>query len=188
MSIQSGLPKTYSQIRRKGGGTIDQVDAPVAASQTINKGDWLKLSSNKAAQALAKGGSPSLVLNGASPGLYGYALGSIVTDANGVVTDGTGRTTLPVALFNDDTEVMVGIYNASAANTTQAVATGSSAPINYELGIVTNATGQWSYNLVYAATPTNPAISLVEKSPESSLSEQYGFVWVKPLASARVGA
>ena len=187
MSIQSGSQKFYSQIRRKGGGTIDQIDAPVAVSQTINKGDWLKLSSGKVAQAITKGGAGSITLAAASPGLYAVALGGITTDANGIATDGTGRTTLPVALLNDDTEIMLGLYSATPANSTQGTA-GTNVGASFDLGIfVSSAAGNpWTY--VMSVTTTAACLTLVEKSIESSSNEQYGFVWVKPLAAARVGA
>ena len=187
MSIQAGtnLPKFYSQIRRQGGGTVDQIDYPVAASQTINKGDWLKLSSGKVTQAIAKSGSANTaVANGPSPGLIGIALCGIATDANGVATDGSGRTTIPIGLFNDDTEVMLGIYHATPTSATQnSVVTGTT----YDLGIVTGATtSTWTYTMM--TTTANPCINLQEKSIESSPTETYGFVWVKPIGSGRVGA
>ena len=189
MSIQAGtnLPKFYSQIRRKGGGTVDQVDAPVAVSQTINKGDWLKLTSGKIAQAITKSGSINTAVNAAAlPGLYALALGGIATDANGIATDGTGRTTLPVALLNDDTEVMVGLYNSTPANSTQATA-GTNVGTSFDLAIVTGPiVNQWTYAM--STTTTAVCLTLVEKSPESSTTELYGFVWVKPLSAARVGA
>ena len=187
MSIQSGTLKFYSQIRRKGGGTVDQLDAPVAASQTINKGDWLKLSSGKVAQAITKSVSANTAgLAGGSPGLFAYALGSITTDANGVATDGTGRTTLPVALLNDDTEIMLGLYNSTAGSSTQGTA-GTNLGSNFDLAIVTGAAiTQWTYAM--STTTTAPCLTLIEKSPESTTNELYGFVWVKPSASARVGA
>ena len=187
MSIQAGnnLPKFYSQVRRQGGGTIDQIDYPVAASQTIDKGDWLKLSSGKVTHAITKSGSANTaVANGASPGLIGIALASITTDSNGLATDGSGRTTIPIGLFNDDTEVMVGIYHATPASATQSsVITGT----NYEVGIVTGpTTATWTYNMM--TTTTNACVNLQEKSIESSPTETYGFVWVKPIGTGRVGA
>ncbi len=197
MSIQSGAQKFYSQIRRKGGGTVDQVDFLVANSVTINKGDWLTLSApNKVTQALTKSGTTvNAVLNGAAPKLIGVALAGITTNASGVSTDGSGRNTIPVALFNEDTEVMLGIFKnlslgvPDPTNTTQATLIANSAIFSYELGIVTGASlSQWAYNLIYAAAPTNPCITVTEYSPESATNEQYGFVWVRPMNTAKVGA
>ena len=173
----------YSQIRRKGGGTVDQIDAPVAASVTIQKGDWLKLASGLVTPALTKVAN-TFVVASATPGFYGVALGSITTNASGVATDGSGRTTIPVGLLNDDTEVMVGLWNASGA----AALTGNvNIGTNYDFGVFTNAAGTaWGY--MAGTTVVTPSTSLIEKSPESTINEQYGFVWVKPIAAARVGA
>ena len=174
----------YSQIRRKGGGTVDQVDAPVAASVTIQKGDWLKLSGGLVTPALTKSAG-SFVITGAVPGLYAVALGSITTNASGVATDGSGRTTIPVGLLNDDTEIMVGIWNVAAGSALQSnVNVGTS----YDFGVFMNAgSTAWGY-MMGTTTGANAPASLVEKSPESTSNEQYGFVWVKPIAAARVGA
>ncbi len=192
MSIQSGVQKFYSQIRRKGGGTVDQLDFLVANSVTINKGDWLTLTApNKVTQAATKSGSiTTAVLTGASPKLIGVALGGITTNASGVATDGSGRTTIPVALFNEDTEVMLGIFNASAASTTQATIQANGSVVTYDLGIVTGGSiSQWAYNLVYAVAPSaNAPVTITEFSPESASNEQYGFVWVRPTNAAKVGA
>ncbi len=174
----------YSQIRRKGGGTVDQVDAPVAANVTIQKGDWLKLASGLVTPAITKVAG-AFTLAGATPGLYAVALGSITTNASGVATDGSGRTTIPVGLLNDDTEAMVGIWNTTNTNATQAnVNVGTT----YDFGVFMHATlPLWGY-MVGTTTGANAPASLVEKSPESGSNEQYGFVWVKPVAAARVGA
>ena len=188
MSIQAGTlqPKYYSQVRRKGGGTVDQIDAPVVASITIQKGDWLKLGAGKVTPALTKSGTPgAAVLTTAAPGLYAIALGGITTDSNGIATDGTGRTTLPIALLNDDTEIMVGIHNASGASATQAnVVVGTT----YDLAVVTSTpVGGWTWAMS-TTIDAGACLTLIEKSVESSPTEQYGFVWVKPIAAARVGA
>ena len=79
---------------------------------------------------------------------------------------------------------MLGIYHATPTSATQnSVVTGTT----YDLGIVTGATtSTWTYTMM--TTTANPCINLQEKSIESSPTETYGFVWVKPIGSGRVGA
>ena len=192
--LSGSLKFGVTKIRRKGGGTIDQVDAVVAASQTINQGDFLILSSGKVAQALTKSGSPSTaVLNGASPALYGIALRGIVTNSSGIEA-ATGYTTIPVALFSTpDLEFMVGLHNASGASARQADVSIGGAAV-YALAIVTGtAVTQWQYMI--STTVTNGCIALTEYAAESAGSppgtpgtESFSFMWGRIISTGRVVA
>ena len=194
MAILSGALKFgVTKVRARQGTTLKQVDAQVAASVTINQGDFVILSSNKVTQALTKSGSPSTaVLNGASPALYGIALRGIVTNSSGVEA-ATGYTTIPVALVNNDLEFMVGLHNASGSSARQADVNIGGGTL-YALAIVTGtAVTQWQYMI--STTTTNGVCAITEWAAESAGSppgtpgtESYSFVWARIVGTGQVVA
>lgn len=183
MAIQPNQLTKYTQVRRVG-GTLNQRDYPVAASQTIQPGDWLNLSSGTVQQSLSLPGSNnSVTASGSGQQFVGMALAGITTNSSAVEAS-TGRTTIPVAIFDAETEVLVRIYNATA---------GSAEPQDVNLGTSYNlsrfrgaSASVWFYVMNTSTTDAN--VSLIEKSLESAADEDYGFVWVRPIAAARYGA
>lgn len=183
MSILANIIGKYTQVRRQGSANLVQRDFTVAASQTINQGDWLTVSSGAETveQALALPGSDNTVTaNGSGAKVIGIALTGITTNSGGVATDGSGRTTIPVAILDDSTEVLTRIYNASAA-----AAEPQDVLVNtdYVLARYRATATTWWYMM--STSTTNAILKLTEKSPESAADEDYGFVWVKAIAAAR---
>jgi hypothetical protein len=185
MSILANTLAKYTQLRRQGTGSLVQRDyapANTGSAYTINQGDWLDLSGEKVTQFLAlPGANGTVTLNGASPKVIGIALAGVTVDAAGNVSDGSGRTTIPVAILDDSTEVLVRIYNATNTSAEQILVNTNT---DYELVRYRGAAANiWFYAM--ATSTTNPVVKLMEKSIESSPTEFYGFVWVKALAAAR---
>jgi len=183
MAISPNTLNKYFQVRRVG-GTLNQRDYTVAASQTILPGDFLNLSSGTVQQALSLPGSNNTVTaSGAGQQFIGIALAGITTNSSGVEAS-TGRTTIPVAIFDADTEVLVRIYNATAASAEPQDVTVNT---SYNLSRFRGASASiWFYVMNTSTTDAN--VSLTEKSIESAVDEDYGFVWVRPIAAARYGA
>jgi len=93
-----------------------QEEFPVAASQTIRQGDFVQLSSNLVAQALAANGTAyGGTVQGNTDTLLGIALADI-TSNSGAVEAATGRTEVPVMVFDQSTEIVVRVVNATALN------------------------------------------------------------------------
>jgi hypothetical protein len=150
---------------------------------TIQYGDILKVTA--AAETVDQvcslpGGnnSGSLILAGVKS--IGMALAGIVTNASGVET-ASGRTTIPVLYFDDPTEILLRIYNASGAAAEQQDVLINT---NYELIRYRGASASiWFYAL--ATSTTNANMQIVEKSPQSDAADDYGFVWAKTIVANR---
>lgn len=179
------LPNKVVRVRaaQGNGGAFNQIDAPVAASQTIRMGDFVSLSSGKVQQALALPGSNNTATtsSGNTP-MLGVAMADITTDSGGAEAT-TGRTTVPVAILDGNLEIALRIWNSTASNATQAnLALGTSYWVSRVRG---DTAGTWWY-AVSSASPTNGELRYVEASPESAGSEQYGIAIVRPAISDTV--
>lgn len=152
---------------------------PVAASQTIKRYDWLKLSSGTAAQAItAPSATATLSTDGGSVSLLGIALMDLTTTAS--VTDADR---IQVAIADDDLQVAMRLYHStgSSAEVQDAVlggatvyeleryapAVSTSFPF-YVVDIASGTTTQTAAQLIYAA-----------RCSESGVADDFGIVWVK---------
>lgn len=177
------LPTKLVRIRSAQGasGAINQIDIPVAASQTIKTGDFVKLASNKATQALALPGSNNSVTNSTGNiGTIGIAMADITSDSNGIEAI-SGRTTIPVAIWDGNLEATLRIVNDSSG--TLASTTTTQGDVNfgtkYNFARVRGGDAStWFYALT-AASPTNGELLKVENSPETTSTENYGLVTVR---------
>lgn len=179
------LPNKVVRLRpaQGSGGAFNQLDAPVAASQTIKMGDFVSLSSGKVQQALSMPGSAnSAQTSGGSTSLLGVAMADITTDSNGIEAV-TGRTTVPVAILDSNLEVTLRIFNATATSSTQSsIALGTA----YRLCRVRrDVATDWFYAIDAGASTTNGELRLVEACPDSASGDQYGLVSVKAIDSVR---
>lgn len=173
---------------RSQSATINAEVYPVAASQTIKMGDFLNVSSGTLTQALALPGSDAgVTVSGSGQTVWGIALENCITNSSSQFVDaagnpdGTGRTGLQVAVLDDTLNALVRIYNATASSAEQQdVVLGT----NYELVRYRVTSTDWFYAM--GTGTSNPNVKLVEKSPESTSTEDYGWVWIKALAAARV--
>ncbi len=168
-------------------GTIREEQATVAASTTIQRGDILALSSGQVVQAIALPGSNNSVsLSGGNLAIYGVALGSIATNASGVDTSsGFNITTIPVAVFDNNLEVMYRLYNATASNTNPPDVTIGTA---YQFGRWRGASAsEWFY--VISTTTTNGEMRYVEAYGLNLQqdTDTYTPMWVKPINSVMQG-
>jgi hypothetical protein len=187
MAILANALKFGSYFKPKPGRTLIPADWTVAASTTIKAKDYVKLSSGKLVPAITPSGSiNTAVLISASQVLVGVAINAIVTDSGGIATDGTGRTQTQILLI-EDIQAMHGIYNATAsAAQQQDIVRGSF----YDLAVVTGAAiTQWAYMVATSTTSATQAMCCYrEPSPESATDENYGWIWVDFIATARLGA
>jgi len=164
-----------------GGGAINQIDIPVAPSQTIKTGDLVKLSSTKATQALALPGSNNSVTNSTGNiGTIGISMADITSDSNGVEAI-SGRTTLPVAIWDANLEATLRIVNDSSG--TLSSTTTTQGDINfgtkYNFARVRGADANTWFYAITSASPTNGELLKVENSPETTTTESYGLVTVR---------
>ena len=153
-------------------GAVNQIDIPVAASQTIKTGDLVKLSSNKATQALALPGSNNSVTNSTGNiGTIGIAMADITSDSNGLET-ATGRTTVPVAIWDANLEVTLRIVNDSSGTLTSTNTTQGDINFGtkYNFARVRGGDATTWFYAVTAASPTNGELLKVENSPETTSS------------------
>lgn len=160
----------------------------VAASQTINPGDWVAQTSgaDTVEQALALPGSNgSITANGAGQRLMGVVVGQGIVTGSGGTEAVTGRSQVMVAIFDDSTDVLVRIYNATA---------GSAEPqdvreytVNYTLARYRGASASiWFY--VLSTVTTDGILNITAKSPESDPADDYGVVRCKPTVASRYNA
>lgn len=172
----------FCKVRPTSGSSINQKEYTVTANTTINEGDFVSLSSGALVQTMGA----NTTANGANAAyantsFLGVALASIVMGASAEAT--TGRTTIPVAIADDNLEIGLRTWNATAGDSEpQDLTTGTA----YELVRWTSNpnTIQW-----YAAgtATTNGCLTLVEKSQDSAAADNYGINYYKAIASRRQG-
>lgn len=174
MAIQNTLNAQGHQIRY---GKVNSV--PVAASQTIKRGDFLKLSSGAAAQAItAPAATATLSTDGGSVVILGVALSDITTGAS--VTDADR---VQVAIADDDLQVALRLYSSTATNAEVQDAVLGGATV-YELERYAPAVStavNWYVVDIASGTTTQTAAQLIyaARNPESGVDDDYGIVWVK---------
>lgn len=181
-TVASSGSKIRIRPAQGSGGAFNQIDAPVAASQTIKAGDFVSLSSGSVQQALAlPGANNTATTSTGNLPMLGVALADITTNASAV--DPSGRTSIPVAILDGNLEVTLMIWNSTASNSTQANLTlGTS----YWIARVRNNSASEWYYAVSSASPTNGELRFVERSPETTSTEQYGLATVRAALSDTV--
>lgn len=152
---------------------------PLAASQTIKKGDFLKVSGTQCAQAItAPSATATLSTDGGSVAILGVALADVTTGAT--VTDADR---MQVAIADDDLLVALRLYHATASSSEVQDATIGGATVYeleryapavstavpfYVVDIASGTTTQTAAQLIYAA-----------RCAESDVADDFGLVWVK---------
>jgi hypothetical protein len=167
----------YFDYRSRTGAGFEQPILTVAASQTIQRGDFLVWTSGAQTveQALALPGSNNNVTtSGGSLLLVGVAMAPIVTASNGIET-ATGRTTIPV-LPLDYVQIAMNIYNSTPGDAEPTDLTVGPAQ-SYRLGRYRGASASiWGYVLT---TTTTGELIYDEPVQGVSLTTDYGPAWVR---------
>jgi len=174
-------------------GEGNQETYTVAASTTIYAGDIVALnSSGQLVQALALPGSNnSVTASGGTVVTLGVALQSITTNASGIDTTGPFNiSTIPVAIWDANTQYLFRTYDATAANTTLANLKQGK---QYQFGRYRGASAtSWWYVMIL--TQTNGEFFYVEPFGNSEAvpgandqltTDQYAAVWTQATAAYR---
>lgn len=154
----------------------------VAASNTINYLDIVSLTSSTVQQAISLPGSNNTgTASGGNLPCLGIALGSIVMPASGGELV-TGRTSIPVAVWEDSLELLLRIYNASAASTQAADLTIGTA-YQFQRWRGASASSWWNSLIT---TTTNGELRYVEPYAGNSGTDNYEMVWLRAIAGDTV--
>jgi hypothetical protein len=159
-------------VRKSGGGTPTTNWLPVAASQTIKKGDLLKYSSGKLVQAIANSAIASgenIDSGGVSGGIdlfvatHDLTTGGSVTESDKIYVHplDTNEILLQVGVFADSA-------TSGAPGTSNTAVTNIHAGTNYQYGRYNNA-GVYSYGA--DTETTNGEIKLVEDYPGNGTTD-----------------
>jgi hypothetical protein len=157
-------------VVQRGNTGADALLLPVAASQTIQEGDLLVLSSGLLAQAVALPGSNN------SWSASGGSLGTMYVAAAPIVTGGSVNPEVDrIPVYNlNAVHFLCRIYAATAADSQQIdLAVGTS----YRVGRWRGASAsEWWYAL--STNATNGDVTYVAPSPESAPTDNFGLVLV----------
>jgi len=170
------IDRVDNTVAYRGSDTIEHY--VVASGQTVKRGDFVTLTSGTITQALAKSGTANTVV---TEGTTQLVLAGMCLHG------GAAGETVAVLLAKEETNFLLRVIHATAASAEQQDVTLGTA---YRLGIITIGTsgpGYYGMSTITTAA-TNPAtigtpeLVLVEKSPESAVGDDFGFVWcaVKP--------
>lgn len=162
---------------------------PVAASTTINKGDFVSASSGAIAQSIALPGSNnSLSASGGNLPTLGIANMYILTDSNQNFAQPGGFTQSPgmceVFILDDTVEFALQLWNSTLADTPITNLTLGTA---YEYGRFRGANSStWKY--VITTTTTNGEMKYIEawNTNDFPSSSNYGWGWFRPILSSTV--
>lgn len=173
------VPGTFAKffdVRGVGGNGISRRRVTIAASQNIKYGDLLDKTSgaNTFEQALAlPGANNSATAQAASLDIPCVALESIETDAAGEADD--GRTTIEVAILDQNCLLALPIYNATAAN---AEPRDLALLTAYEVTRWRGASASdWWY--AFTSATTYPEFAYSQRYAGSADDDDYGIVWGK---------
>jgi hypothetical protein len=166
-------------VRGRGGMSISvpQKLVPVAASQTIKKGDLLVLTGGAGVltcqQAIAAPSASTLSsLSSGTDAVLGIAQENITTNAS-LVEVATGKTAINVTILDPTVEIGLRIYNATASASELADLTMGQ---TYKFARWTTADGDSFYVLT---TTTSGEFVYVEPYPGSEASDDYGVAIVR---------
>jgi len=180
-------PNTLNKVVLVRGATdavFNELPYTVAASQTIRKGDIVAKTSgaNTIEQSIALPGSNnSVTASGGNLPVLGIAMEDITTDAAGVEAI-TGKTSIRVAVFDDQLQVGLRIYNATAddAELRDLALFGQ-----YQFARFRGASAtEWFY--VLTTTTSNGELVYVEPYNGSALDDDYGVAWCRSAISETV--
>lgn len=170
------------------GGFFNQAAYTVAASTSIKRYDIVSLNGSQLVQqAIALPGSNnSASLSGGSLPTLGVALASITTNAAGQDTSsGLPVTTVPVAIWDGNLEILIRAWNATPANTQISTGTFNPSAI-LQLGRWRGPNANtWWYFL--STTTTNGELLVVEQYGlnDQLTTDQYALLFVKSVGSLR---
>lgn len=169
----------FVRVRPTSGRSVNQKEVTVAANTTIRYGDLVRLNSGVLEQAFAANSTANGAQAYGNATIYGVALADIVTGASGEAT--TGRTKIPVAVLDDNCEVALRFWNATAGDSElQDVTLGE----EYEpMRWTSNPNTITWYGM--SVTTTNGSFRLVEKSPDSAAADDYGIAWFRLIDAYR---
>lgn len=174
----------FVRVRPRAGFRLTQKEVTIAASQNIKKYDILAKTSgaNTYEQACALDASNNTgTASGGNLPIFGVAAAGIVTAAGGSEAT-TGRTTIPVWVFDGNLEVAMRIYNATAANAEPRDLT-LGTPYQFQRWRGASA-DEWWYSLI--TTTTNGELAFVERHASSADDDDYGVVWARSIISETV--
>lgn len=179
-------PNTLSKcVRYRGRGGFRPTPRlyTVSTSTTIRPGDIVQITTGSVViQSIAIPSTDSTAVNsGGNLPILGIATDGIVTDAAGVES-GTGRTKIPVVVFDDNVEIGLRVYAATAADSElNDVTVGTTYQFcNYR------ATGATNYWYMAITTTTNGELVLTEKPSWVAGGDDYGFAYFRANTSETV--
>lgn len=171
-------------MRPRSGFRITQKEVTIAASQDIKMYDILAKTSgaNTYEQSIALPGSNnSGTASGGNLPIFGVAAAPIVTAASGTEAT-TGRSKIPVWIFDMNLELCMRIYNATAADAEpRDLAVGT--PYQFQRWRGASAS-EWWYSLI--TTTTNGELAYMERAGSSADDDNYGLVWTRAIISETV--
>ena len=179
-----GTFNKFLRVRPRAGFRLTQKEVTIAASQNIKMYDFIGKTSgaNTFEQACALDASNNTgTASSGNQVFYGIAAAPIVTAAGGAEAT-TGRTTIPVWVFDTNIEVALRIYHATPA---------SAEPRDLTLGtpyLIQRWRGasadEWWYSAL--TTTTNGEFAFVERHGSSADEDDHGVCWFRPIISETV--
>lgn len=188
--MQVGVLNKFVRVRPRFGFRLAQKEVTIAASQNIKKGDILSKSSgaNTYEQSCALPSSNNVItggLSGENLPIFGVAAAPITTSAGGSEAI-TGRTTIPVWVFDSNLEIGLRVYDSESTH-----AAADSEPRDIALGTPLQfgryrgaSADEWWY--VLCTTTTNGELVPVERHAGSADEDDYGVVWSRAAISETV--
>lgn len=176
-------PNTLNRVSLKRGrfgmgGSFNQKQFNVAASQTIKAGDILKFTGGAGVitveQSITAPSALSATLSGGNAVTLGIALNSVTSNSSGVDTSSNLQAVVNVAILDASLEIGLRIYNATAANAElQDLTLGTT----YQYARYTDANSDSFYCL--STTTTNGELVYVEPYEGSAAGDDYGVAWCR---------
>jgi hypothetical protein len=175
------------------GGAIKQQPMTVAASQTIATGDILKLTGGGGVltveQFIAAPAASNYTVT-ANAAIIGVALEPIATNASGVSTNGSGKTAINVAIFDDNLQIALRLLGVTATGSTAVSTLGGASELQdltlgtgYAVGRYTDADGASFYFV--SAQATNGQLRYVEPIPAANAADDFGVPYLSCVQSFR---
>ena len=172
------------RLRRRGGGTVSTVTLPVAASQTIKRGDLLKFASGKLTQAIANSAiaaGENIDSGGTSGGLNLFVATHDLTTTSSV--DET-NVIIAASLIENEVMLQIAAFADTATDTggthypasTSSAVTDIHAGGTYQFGRV-NIGGVFSYGA--DTETTNGELTLVEDADAPTATATYSRGWYR---------
>jgi hypothetical protein len=170
------------RYRGRGGFRPTPRDYTVSTSTTIQSGDIVQITTGSVViPALSVATDSTAVNSGGNLPILGIATDGITTDAAGVES-GTGRTTIPVVIFDDNVEIGLRVYAASAAD---AELNDLTVGTTYQF-CVYRATGALNRWFMAITTTTNGELVLTDKPSWVAGGDDYGFAFFRANTSETV--